>query len=169
MSHFMFGEFDSDCFSEQMQESAKREFQNKGLDIVFNQDVNFCDDIGIMLVENGGGICNRFCITSVKQKCNSDGAIFPDDKYSTIELFPNGDDRTAFNEICETHIRILKDAFSRTIEIMQINRIRIFVVDGYDTHFATLCCSLDHMFEDILSQVKTSFSLESTIYEIELH
>lgn len=167
MSHFMFGQFDSDDFLEQTQDRAKKELQNMNLNVFFNQELDFCNDIKKMISENGAGICFRFCITSIEQEFNSDDAIFPYEKYSDSELFPNGDDRTAFNEICESNIRVLKQALEKIIEIMQMKNIRLFVVDGYDNSFTTLCCSLDNMFDDILKQVKTSFSLKSTIYEIE--
>jgi len=167
MSHFIFGTFVLYDNSEQAIQDVKQEFLDRELILHINQEVEFSSDINKMLLEYDSDFSTKFCITSFNQKFNSQDTLFPFDKYTDEELFPNDEDRTKFDELCAHNLKILKDAIVKAIELMKLTNVRIFVVDGYDTEFTIVKCNLDSMFEDILSQVKNSFILTSTIYEIQ--
>ena len=94
--------------------------------------------------------------------------LFPYDQYGEEDLFPNGDDRSVFNHICGEHIKRLKSVFEQLTSILNIKKIRVFTVDGFDDCFTKSSGSLDEMIADILEEVITTFSLNSKIYEIQL-
>jgi hypothetical protein len=166
MSYFIFGTFVLDEFSERAIQDVKQAFLDKELILHINKELEFSSDINKMLLEHDSDFSTKFCITSFNQKFNSQDILFPFDKYTREELFPNGEDRTRFEELCAVNLKILKDAIAKAIEIIQLTSVRIFVAEGYDTEFKIVKCNLEAMFEEILSQVKNSFFLTSTIYEI---
>lgn len=168
MSHFIFGTFDSSVFSEQKALLVKEKLEQSNIKVLFNQELSFCNDLERMLENNGGSEYYTFCFTSTGQEFNSDDVIFPYDLYDEDELFPNGDDRSHFNNICGEHINRLKFVVEQLITMLNTKNIRVFTVDGFDDSFTKLNISIDGMIDDILEQVKITFSLNSKIYELQL-
>jgi len=168
VSHFIFGTFDPSAFSEQTASLIKQKLDQSNINVFFNQELNFYNDLERMLKNSGGKGHNNFCITSTCQEFNSDDVIFPYDQYDEDELFPNGDDRSHFNNICGEHIKRLKIVVEQMITMLNPTNIRVFIVDGFDDCFTKSSINVDGMIADILEQVKTTFSLNSKIYEIQL-
>lgn len=167
MSHIVFGDFKLDLMNEHSFEKLRKEAYSKGVLFHFNDEINFYKDIRKMLLENVD-IDNNciFCITSSNQEYNSDDLLFPDDKYTEEELFPDGDDRKHFEDLCFQNIIILKNAILSLSEVLNVSNLRVFVVGGYDDNFITMKCNEAEMAQDIFEQVINSFNLKSKIYKI---
>ncbi len=167
MSHILFGDFKSDYINKDLIEKLRKEVLKKGVLFHFKDEINFYNDVNRMIQENVNINNNTFCITSVNQKYNSDDLLFPYDKYTDEELFPNTEeDRTQFEKLCCQNIMILKNGISKMRELLQTQNLRVFIVEGYDDNFSIIKCSEDEMFQDILKQVINSFNLKPKIYEI---
>lgn len=168
MSHFIFGTFDSNNFSEQNTLLISNKIEKTNIRVFFNQDIKFCNDLDRMLENNKCKDHYLFCITSANQELNSDDVLFPYDEYDEDELFQNGDDRSYFNHICEEHLKRLKSVFEQIVVILDAKNIKVFTVDGFDDYFIKSSVNIDGMIADMLEQVKTTFSLKSKIYEIQI-
>ena len=169
MSHFMFGDFFSENFGNKCAEIIKKEYIDSGLIIYFNQELQFYNEIDNMLAEHMSDNNIKFCITSEFQKYNSEDVLFPFGKYDQSELFPNGDDRSRYNELCNINLKVAKNAIEKMMKVFKLNRLRIFITSsGYDDNFRRIQCDVDEMFSDILAQVQYGFDLISTIYDIKL-
>ncbi len=76
-----------------------------------------------------------FCLTSKNQPNNSDGLLFPYDRYIQTELFLRDDDRTFFNEKCKEIIDDLKYVMSLFLKVNGISCLKLFITEGYDDMF----------------------------------
>ncbi len=165
MSHMLFGDFNYKVDNEQ-KNSLKRYLESMNILLFFDEEVGEFEEVSQMLNENEKGYKGRFCITSVLQKYNSDDILFPYDKYSNVDLFPNGDDRRHFEELCYNNLMILQNVIETMEQKLDIDTLRIFVVEGYDTNFVVKDCNIYQMINSLYLQVKESFFLESYIYQI---
>ena len=164
MSHFLFGEFDT----KQKIELEKEIYTNRDFFYWFNQQVDFCDDVIKMMGENQKSKKeNWFLITSKLQMKNSEDILFPYDKYSNEELFPEGEDRRYFEESCSQNLHLLSESLEQFVKDMQPTYLRIFVTEGYDNAFELEECTINMMIEDLQKQIINSFSIASKIYDID--
>lgn len=166
MSHILFGDFYLNELKSLVIEELKSKWLLKGIIIMFDDEILFNKELCSMLDKHSRVEKKRFCITTTIQKFNSDDILFPYDKYSRNELFPNGDDRTYFEKVCLDNLLILQEVICDLKEILELKELRIFITEGYDTEFVTKRCSVQKMISDIDSQVIKAFVLESVIYEI---
>lgn len=166
MSHFLFGDF----YAQNMDESTLTELKLKLLQndvlLAINDEIDFCDDIDVMLISQGGRGKNQFCLTTTMQKYNSEDLLIPYGNYTTEELFPNGDDRTFFNQMCRKQMTTLKEVMEAMQNVLEISNLRVFVTEGRDNQFSVVTCTLQEMIDDMLSQVIEESCFDSTIYEI---
>ncbi|MCI8670034.1 MAG: hypothetical protein HFI34_11045 [Lachnospiraceae bacterium] len=165
MSHMLFGDFNYKADKEQKY-SLKRNMESNKILLFFDEEVENFKEVTQMLNENTKGYNSRFCITSVLQKYNSDDILFPYDKHSDEDLFPNGDDRKHFEKLCYNNLKILQNVIETMKQKLDIDILRIFVVEGYDTNFVLEDCNIYQMINSIYLQIKESFFLESSIYKI---
>ena len=167
MSHIVFGDFTYNPANKNKESELKNTLLLEGILVYLNQEINFNTDVVKMLKENSINCINEvFCITSVEQKYNSEDLLFPYGIYAEGELFPNGEDRVAFEKICFENLQIINKGIKKLRDILQPKNLRIFVTTGYD-NFSNIKCSQEFMIEDIGKQVISSFSLESKIYELD--
>ncbi len=166
MSHILFGDFYLNEIESSIMKDLQSRWLQKGILIMFDHELLFNKELCAMLDEHGITGKKRFCITTIIQKYNSDDLLFPYDKYSSVELFPNGDDRTYFEKVCLDNLLVLQEVILDIKEMFKFKELRIFVTEGYDTEFVIKKCSVQEMINDINSQVVRSFILESVIYEI---
>ena len=61
---------------------------------------------------------------------------------------------------------ILQNVIETMEQKLDIDTLRIFVVEGYDTNFVVKDCNIYQMINSLYLQVKESFFLESYIYQI---
>jgi len=163
MSHFLFGEFNT----KQNTGIKARTYVNEDIFYCFNQETNFAGDVARMIEDNKKSeIENWFLVTSKLQIKNSEDILLPYDKYTSEELFPNGDDREYFQKRCRENLRLLSESLRRFIKDVQPTYLRVFVADGYDNAFEVKKCTIDMMIEALYKQAINSFSLDSTIYDV---
>lgn len=169
MSHILFGEFSTELFELELIKKVKLLARSNGLFIYFEEEIDFYSDIQRMLLENNYSQCNYFFyLTSESQPQNSEDILFPYEKYLKTDLFPNGNERGVFNDICRENLNNLLGILIEFVNIFNPNLLRIFVTVGYDDKFKIQKCSIKDMIDDIYSQVISTICLDSKIYEIQL-
>lgn len=166
MSHILFGDFESQIINQDLINKVKEKLLHENILILFDHELDFSQEIEKMLDEHRNGNTHKFCITTTLQEYNSDDLLFPYDKYSNEELFPNGEDRVIFEKICLENLLILEKVINEMRELLSTKFLRIIVTEGYDTEFSIVRCSIHELVNEIQMQVINSFFLRSTIYEI---
>lgn len=163
MSHFLYGEFKS---QNKVRDEIKS-FNNDEIFFCFNKSIDFFDDIFKMVKDHSilYPYVNVFCITSIRQQCNSEDILFPDDKYDIRKVI-NEYGRKEFENLCSENLKLLQEELELFIEEYHPKNLRIYVSDAYDIDFVVTKCTLEEMINDILYQVIDDFFLDSKIYEI---
>lgn len=105
MSHILFGDFESQIINQDLINKVKEKLLHENILILFDHELDFSQEIEKMLDEHRSGNTHKFCITTTLQEYNSDDLLFPYDKYSNEELFPNGEDRVVFEKINSFFLR----------------------------------------------------------------
>ena len=165
MSHFVFGEFQTeqrmDCSQEWIGD----------LLFSYNQGIDFFDGIFKMICAHGELSKSErivFCITSENQLKNSDDVLFPYDKFPDQMLVHEGTGRMDFVRLCRDNLKLLRNGLRDFIEKYRPARLRVFVSDGYEPEFECANTTLEEMLDDLEAQVIEDFFLEAKVYEIEL-
>lgn len=167
MSHIIFGDFFSEKTDSLSRKKIEDELVKNGVYIFFDKQMNFYDDIYQMLKEHPSGISNiSFCLTSTYQKYNSEDLLYPYDKYTLEELFPDGLEgrRERYEELSLKNLSQLKNSISIMLDIFEPHFFRVFTTSGYDTEFDVFNCTKEGMIHDIFRQVNEGFELRSRIY-----
>lgn len=167
MSHILFGDFMISYENYQKIDKVKQCLSQKGIRLYIDNEINFYSDIQLVLSEQSENKHRQiFCLTTDNQPTNSEDLLFPYDKYSNEELFPNGEERNIFNEFCKNNLEEFKQGIKCILEFVEIKKIRIFVTEGYDNQFEILHCSIDEMINHMLKQVISAYYIDSAIYYI---
>ncbi len=167
MSHIVFGECNATNKAIELFREKISQINNNEILFWSGDGVNSHSEIHQMINENGGRKGNHiFYFTTINQPPNSDGLLFPYEKYSQKELFPDNNDRIFFEKKCQEVL----SKFIEIIEIMlyttDIDNIRIFIAEGYDNEFNEKKCTTNEMMKHLLQEIKTSFSIDSVIYKL---
>ena len=170
MSHFIFGDFKSSVFNNKEKENIVKCGKENDVLFWFNDETEFCEDIGRMINENSPiQDAERFCITSVLQRLNSEDLLLPFDGYDNKELFPlGGENRKTFETITIRHLERFEKMITYFKTVVRADKLRFFIVEGYDINFPVIRCSLNEMFADIVKQAIGDACYESKIYQITL-
>ena len=168
MSHIIFGDFYARNNNRKNINQLKEKLFLSDVLFLNGNEISFSADIERMLKENVNTTTNMFfCLTTTKQKYNSDDLLFPYNKYSEEELFPNGENRDEFERKCFENLKIYQDSINNIIHMLSVIEMRIFITEGYDNKFEVMRCNnVEEMVEDIKKQVHNFFSLESKIYRM---
>ena len=166
MSYFIFGAFTSTKGSEVF-EQIKQYADKKNILLWFGEEITFYKEIYTMINEQEAKGNIIFAMTSSKQPSNSSDLLFPFDKYSNDVLFADKS-RDFFKLCCRNNISILFDCFRNMISLLQIKKMEIFVVEGYDDSFKKNVCHFDEFEQNILCQVEEKMCIESSIYYINI-
>jgi|LGOV01.1.fsa_nt_gb hypothetical protein len=168
MSHILFGDCIISNENYQKIDEVKFQLSQRGIRLFMNAEINFYSDIQVVLREQSEGDQRQiFCFTSDKQLTNSDDLLFPYDKFSEEELFPDGENRVIFNELCKKNLDDLKQCIEYFLEVIKPQETRVFLTEGYDSQFQVFHCSIDDMINHIFEQVISAYYLDSVIYNIE--
>lgn len=168
MSHILFGSciIQNEHFEEM--DRVKQYMSKYGINIWIDKEIDFYNDVHIIIAEYNKEKYNHvFCLTSKNQLTNSDDLLFPYDKYTNEELFPNGEDRTTFNKYCEKNLLELGNCLIYFKDVIAPHNLRIFLTEGYNNLFKIIYGNIDDMINDVLEQVKQTHFLDSSIYFIE--
>lgn len=166
MSHFLFGDFSTCMHDKLLTKKLREQLHASGVLLYLDDEIDFCQDIRIMLRENACQNQRCFILATELQRYNSDDLLFPYEKYSEEYLFPAGNDRSTFNRACLENLKTLEWSLSTIIDVYQASFFRVFVVDGYDDEFEIRTCDISQMMDDIANQVERSLSLNSVIYRV---
>jgi hypothetical protein len=164
MSHILFAEYTAKNYKK---EALKVYAKKYDVYYWFNNEITFYAAIHEMYNENK--ILENselFCLTSKFQPINSDDLLLPFDKYEQKELFPNGNNRKVFEQLCRKNLNEFDNIITNFIEIAKPLYLRIFVTEVYDIGFKIVKCSVNDMLEDMYKQIIHWGSLGSKIYEI---
>lgn len=167
MSHIVFGCFNADIAAVGMADELKKVAREKDVLVWFDSEVNFYSDISKMVKEQGGKGKVLFALTSRRQPSNSDDLLFPYDKYTNEQLFADKT-REYFSQCCKDNLEILFWCLKEMIQRLRPKLFEVFVTEGYDCDFTKKNMILGEMESDIQQQVLTSFSIESSIYQIKV-
>jgi len=162
MSYFLFGKFDLIKNSEMIQK-VKSYGNKKGVYFLFDEEITIYEEIHRMCKEQGVQGNTTFALTSLNQPYNSSDLLFPFDKYSHNELFPDNS-KENFITCCRRNIERLFDCLKALSEICCLVQLNILVVEGYDDNFATKTCILKEMEDDLLLQIENNGYIDSCIY-----
>ena len=194
MSDSLFGDFKSDRVTSANTAAIKQAAESYGLLVWFNDDLTdaegirkavkvlypnleYPSDWQVDLLGSGGrqmleenphaGNTDIFFISSYEQPLNSSDVLDVWDRYSKEELFPDGDDRTVFDERCAENLTRLKAVFEHFIEVLRPSSLRVFLPDQYDCGVPVKRMTVDEMIDDVLQQLTGALGfIDSAIYDI---
>lgn len=168
MSCFIFGDFFSERADDLSRGKIWDDLVKGGVYIFFDEQMNdVYNEILQMLKEHPSNHSNvSFCLTSINQKYNSEDLLYPFDKYTEEELFPDGAEgnREIYMQLCLENLNPLKDAITKILDVFEPKSFRFFTTVGYDTEFDVCYCTKDEMTDDIYRQVTEEIELDSKIY-----
>jgi hypothetical protein len=167
MSHIVFGDFKAT--EEAILSFRKKLIESISNDVLFwcDEEIYFYPDIHRMIEENNSGDRKHtFCVTTESQTRNSEGLLFPYANYSQEELFPNGTDRSVFDEKCREILSKLLDVLRLLNSVDGIDEVRLFVTEGYDDAFEEKNTTIDELENVLLEEVRSSYSVDSSIFNL---
>lgn len=162
MSYFLFGVFNTTDDKKLLQQ-VKLQAKERNVYIWFDEDITFYDEIQRMLREQAVEGNVSFAVTSKNQPHNSSDLLFPFDKFSNEELFADKS-REFYKKCCQNNLAILFNCLDELVHLLNIEQMKIFVVEGYDDNFQKKICNMEELKEDLLYQIENFAYINSCMY-----
>ncbi|MDO4721068.1 MAG: hypothetical protein Q4A78_10440 [Peptostreptococcaceae bacterium] len=163
MSYYLFGSFSSKHRSDEQIRLLRETLKSRGVFVHLDEDLDwakparedlFWGDVKEVLKEHPCSHPYHFTFSSADQPCNGHDMLFPWDRYSFEELYPNGtDDRSTFMECAAQILDRTKWALQQLILYFQVREMRVFIDGGFDNTFEVVSCTLEEMFEELKRQM----------------
>ncbi len=162
MSYFLFGKFELIKDSNFI-DTVKSYGEKRGVYFLFDDEITIYDEIFRMCDEQAIQGNTTFAVTSLNQPSNSSDLLFPFDKYTHDELFPDNTNEV-FETYCRRNIECLFECLKALGEIGCFTPLTILVVEGCDDNFEKRTCTFEEMEDDILLQIGNNGYIDSCIY-----